>query len=296
MPTLEALQRTINSTESLQSVVKTMKALAAVSIRQYEHAVAALAEYTQTIELGLQIVLRDPPLTLDATSAPDGQLGAIIFGSDYGMVGQFNEQIATYAAEAINAARRPAAQRHILAVGERVSARLADAGMPVEQIFNVPSSVGGITPLVQDLLVQIEGWREQHGVQHLVLCYNQTHSGAIYRPTQLQILPLDPRWLGELAQRPWQSRRLPTYTADWSTLFAALIRQYFFVALYRACAESLANENASRLAAMQRAEQNIEDHLAELTMLFHQLRQSAITEEILDIVAGVEALSETHSP
>lgn len=76
-------------------------------------------------------------------------------------------------------------------------------------------------------------------------------------------------------------------------LFTALIQQYLFVAIYRACAESLASEHASRLAAMQGAERNIEERLDELTREFHHQRQTTITEELLDIVAGVTALEES---
>jgi F-type H+-transporting ATPase subunit gamma len=78
---------------------------------------------------------------------------------------------------------------------------------------------------------------------------------------------------------------------DWDRLFSALMRQYLFVSLSRACAESLASENASRLAAMQGAEKNIDERLTELQALFRQQRQMAITAELLDIVAGVEALT-----
>ena len=71
----------------------------------------------------------------------------------------------------------------------------------------------------------------------------------------------------------------------------ALIREYLFVSLFRACAESLASENASRLAAMQRADKNIDDLLERLTGTFHRVRQSGIDEELFDVVAGFEALS-----
>jgi len=77
---------------------------------------------------------------------------------------------------------------------------------------------------------------------------------------------------------------------DWEGLFSRLIRRYLFVSLYQAFAESLASENASRLASMQGAERNIEERLAGLQALFHRQRQMAITEELLDIVAGYEAL------
>jgi len=79
---------------------------------------------------------------------------------------------------------------------------------------------------------------------------------------------------------------------DRKSLFSSLIREYLFVSLFRAFAESLASENASRLAAMQGAEKNIEEQLGELNRRYHQQRQMSITEELLDIVSGYEALSD----
>ncbi|HLP59113.1 MAG TPA: F0F1 ATP synthase subunit gamma, partial [Candidatus Deferrimicrobium sp.] len=66
--------------------------------------------------------------------------------------------------------------------------------------------------------------------------------------------------------------------------------EYLFVSLFRTCAESLASENASRLAAMQRADKNIDEMLEELNGTYHRLRQGAIDEELFDVVSGFEAL------
>jgi F-type H+-transporting ATPase subunit gamma len=70
----------------------------------------------------------------------------------------------------------------------------------------------------------------------------------------------------------------------------ALIREYLFISLFRACAESLASENASRLAAMERANKNIDELLEQLHGTFHRLRQSGIDEELFDVIAGFGAL------
>lgn len=83
---------------------------------------------------------------------------------------------------------------------------------------------------------------------------------------------------------------LPMFTMDRDQLFSVLIRQYLFVSLHRAFAESLASENASRLASMQNAQSNIAEQLEELTSTYHQRRQMSVTEELLDIVSGFEAL------
>jgi F-type H+-transporting ATPase subunit gamma len=77
---------------------------------------------------------------------------------------------------------------------------------------------------------------------------------------------------------------------------SALIREYLFVSLFRACAESLASENASRLAATERADKNIDELLETLNGSFHYLRQSGIDEELFDVVSGFEAMSEQKAP
>ena len=74
----------------------------------------------------------------------------------------------------------------------------------------------------------------------------------------------------------------------------ALVREYLFISLFQACAESLASENASRLAAMERADKNINELLEQLHSSFHQLRQSGIDEELFDVVSGFEALVGTR--
>lgn len=76
---------------------------------------------------------------------------------------------------------------------------------------------------------------------------------------------------------------------DAESTFRALIREYLFVSIYEACAESMAAENASRLEAMERAEKNIEGMLVELNLGYNRLRQSTIDEELFDVVAGFKA-------
>jgi F-type H+-transporting ATPase subunit gamma len=102
---------------------------------------------------------------------------------------------------------------------------------------------------------------------------------------------VDPEAIGTGEKTRWPGRGLPAYTMDWAPLFSSLIRHYLFVSLFRAFAETMASENASRLVAMQGAEKNIDERLVELNAQFHQKRQMSITEELLDIVAGFEALS-----
>lgn len=269
-----------------------MKALAAVNIRQYEKAVVSLSDYNRTIELGFQVVLKIPPDGgPTARVAPQGRVGGIVIGSDQGMCGALNEQIVSHTLDTLHAFGVARAERALVAVGQRVTARLEDAGERIEHSLLLPGSAEGITQAVQALVITIDEWRALHGVDRLFLFYHRFVSGVTSRPHWVQLLPLDAHWLRTLAQKSWPSHVLPLFTMDRDRLFSCLVRQFVFVSLSRAFAESLASENASRLAAMQSAERNIVERFDELQAQFHQQRQMAITSELLDIVAGFEALS-----
>ena len=291
MQTIESLRRKIKSTQDLLSVVKTMKALAAVSIRQYQRAVESLIDYNDTVERGLQIVLKaQEEAPLDSRPVPIIKAGAIVFGSDQGLCGQFNAQVVAHAVEEMNALGVADEGRYILTVGERVKDHMERSDQQIYDTLPTPSSTAGITPMVQEIVTILQEWHFVLHIQHIFLFYNHYLSGAIFKPHTLRLLPVDRTWLEGLKKRKWESKTLPLFTMEWDALFAALIREYLFVSIYRAFTESLASENASRLAAMQNAEKNIQEHLEEVFADYHRQRQMTITEELLDIVSGYEAM------
>ena len=298
MQNLEHLKRQIGNAEDLQGVARTMKTLAAVSIRQYETAAESLAQYQETLELGLQMLLwhtSDVPAVPQAGGARQ-RIGAIVFGSDQGMCGQFNEQIASYAMQVLTSLAAEPGNRSVLAVGRRAAGRLIDAGQPLEGEWEAPTSVSGITGLVQDLLTEIDQWRTRERLERILLLYNRRLSAASFEPGQYQLLPLAQETLADLRARPLPTRTLPMFTIERSRLVSAVIRQLLFAALFRGCTESLAAENASRIASMQAAERNIARQLDELRMQYHQQRQTAVTEELLDVATGFEALTQQDRP
>lgn len=219
--------------------------------------------------------------------ADTGVIGAIVFGSDQGLVGQFNDVVADHAIKALTAL---SGTLQIWAVGERVHARLEDAGFPPNGLFAVPSSVQGITSLVGRILVERESRYSRVEENELYLFYNRPAAGAIYESVNRRLLPLDATWQRDLADIPWPTQNLPEVMGDRAATLGSLISEYLFVSLFTACAESLASENASRLAAMQRAEKNIGELLEQLGGAFHRLRQSGIDEELFDVISGFEAL------
>ncbi|MHC5894990.1 F0F1 ATP synthase subunit gamma [Nostoc sp.] len=304
MSSIELLQRQIHTAQELQAVVKMMKVLAALNIHQYEQAVTSLAEYNHTIEMGLHVVLKaahtqqlngdSDPRSLSTSDV--GRCGVIIFGSEQGMCGQFNEQISRYAIAELEKLNISPEQLAIFAVGSRIISHLETAGYAIEQTFTMPGSLTEITSMVQEILLHIAEWRDSKQIVRIFLFYNHLHSNTLCEPYKLQLLPLDRAWLQHIENETWRavsaveprSRTLPTFTMPSDTLVASLLRQYFFILLYRAFGESLAGENASRLASMQVAEKNIAERLTEFTGQFQQKRQTAITDELLEITSAFE--------
>ena len=285
------LRRKLDSAADLQSVVRTMKALAASSIGQYEKSVAALATYYRTVELGLGACLRESEPAAsrgEPTRQTDaGAIGAIVFGSDQGLVGQFNDVVAEYAITTL--AELPG-KPHVWAVGERVHARLADAGVPLMGLFMVPRSVNAIAPLVAQIQIESEAHRAQGEGARVYVFHNRPAPGAVYEPVSQRLLPLDSRWLQGLLEVEWPTKNKPEVMGGGTSTLRALIREYLFISLFRACAESLASENASRLAAMERADRNIDELLENLHGTLHRMRQGSIDEELFDVISGYEAL------
>jgi F-type H+-transporting ATPase subunit gamma len=289
METLEQLRRQLDTVDDLGGIVRTMKALAAVSIRQYEAAVRSLAGYYRTVELGLHAVLRDLPPPEPEPRRRERAVGAVVFGSDHGLCGRFNEDVVEHARERL-AEFAAGAERRVLAVGLRAAGLLEHIGQPVEEDIFVPGSAARITATVRHVLLKIDEWRGAGGVQRVYLFHNRPTSGERYRPAGARLLPVSLARFHRLEEERWPGPSLPAFTLPRGALLAALLRQYFFVSVFRACAESLAAENASRLAAMQAAEKNLSERHAELLAGFRRQRQDAITSELLDVVSGYEAL------
>jgi len=288
---LAGMKRKIDGATDLRSVVRTMKAVAAANILQYEKSVRSLEGYYQTVELGMSACLKKRSGTRqDAVllnRKRTGDFHAVIFGSDQGLVGQFNDRIVGYATQAIASAT---VKPKIWAVGERVYGRLLSAGLHPERLFPLPSSVGAITPLVSEILIAADSVHSAGEYSELEIFYNHPTTANEYAPVSERVLPFDEKWQSRLKGLPWPAKRTPEILGKPDTALGGLIREYLFVSLFRACADSLASENASRLVAMQRADKNIEDLLKDLNEKYRRSRQMIIDEELFDVLSGFESV------
>ena len=149
MATLEALQNRIQSVTDLMSVVKTMKAMAAVSIRQYEKAVESAQLYYHTIELGFQALSRKSGrlVRLIRERQHTEQTVALIIGSDQGMCGQFNERAFDLLEKNREEMEENIGKIELLVIGVKMYSIVADSDFDLLRSFPAPASVETISNL-----------------------------------------------------------------------------------------------------------------------------------------------------
>lgn len=297
-----ALQRKMDSANDLRSVVRTMKSMAASSISEYEEAVLSLEEYYRTIELGLIAGLRNKQCINLVVKGRERQvslskdkkpIGVIIFGSDQGLVGQFNDILLSFMHQTLT---HDSADAVVWPVGERMQSGLRGHKLTCARSFPLPSRMDSVATLVTELLIEIEAQLQLNKIDDVYLFFNCPLANTGYAPKVQKLLPLDIKWQKKLVNEQWQGRSLPELVNGQQQCLISLIHEYLFVSLFKACTASLASENASRLAAMQRAEKNIEELEKTLHRTYHRKRQKAIDEELFDLVGGFEALKKTpHS-
>ena len=284
MKNLQAIKESIDSTKKLQSVVETMKTYASSNINQFQSAAEASMEYRRVLDMSLYVVLFEEEDSLTPEEVADGNVLNIIFGSDHGLAGVFNERISFFASEKI-----PKSRNHkVITVGQQIFQRLRD-DFDIYKSFMQPQTIDAISVIVNRLLVEIDELRDKIPVEKIILYYNRPQDDSIFREHTERLFPID---LFKIVKNniKWESRSIPTYFVEKERIISDLIRQYFFITLYRTFCFSLSSENASRLVSMQSAEKNIEERLEELNHEYRRERQNSITEELNDIVSGFKAI------
>lgn len=292
--TREQLARQSNTLSSINGIVRTMKALSAINAPPYEQAASDIETYQHSLEKGFAAFAycTQGRYAQHSTEFLQRHGLHIVFGSDHGLCGNYNEQLATYFAEHVtrhaNSSDRHAklASPSILCIGARMERALNDYGFTPYKRLMPPASVKGVNRLANQLVQEIQEFSLQQGLQHshVTLWFTQRADKIGHKPHSNNLLPV-PEHLFK-PQTQWPSTALPMMTMQEDALLTALIRQYLFVHLYRASAEAIATENAARLALMKQAEQTVADRLAEVRQKASQVRQEEITTELMDIVIG----------
>lgn len=303
MQTLEGLKHRIKTTSSLRDIVSSMKTLSAVSVGQYEKSTKALQQYSESIELALQAILKNKSVPNPPKEKLKQKIIAVVLGSDQGLVGKFNKSIANFAFDFFKSNNLKKEDITLIVGGRSLSSKILSLGWDINTLFTMPSSVKSMITVAKKIVLKFYevSVEQHHGDKEfsfnnhnlkVYIFYNgkDEHSGL--KQNVVQLLPIDVEFLKKIQERPWPTKNLPMYNAgSRRSLFSYFIRQLLFVDVYKAVSQSLAAEHFTRMVSMQNAEKNIDEHLENMNLEYQQRRQTEITNELLDVVIGAEVLN-----
>lgn len=275
MERLSLIQARLASIRQLQEVVAAMRSLAATHMQQAAEAIDGARRYADIIAGALSgglDLLRGPP-----ERAAAGRRGLLLFSGEHGFVGGYYESLA-------EAARTAAADR-LFVVGSRGALAVRDSGLAVHWSMPMTTHLAGAAETARRAADELYRRFAGGELTRLDMIYGALEDGSRWRIARASLLPLDlSRFRHRAARQPAAHYLAPAVLLD------RLIEEYFFSDLVRATVEALGSENAARLQAMSAAYDNIERKLDQLADQERQMRQEQITEEILDLVTGSEAL------
>lgn len=285
--TQEVLKKRIKTTNDLYGIVTTMKLLSSVSVGQYEKALVSLNQYTQTISLAFQGLFRQEFFSLPNTSnhQKSGKTLVIVIGSDNGLVGRFNWELVQEVKK-----ESPLASMKLITIGKRLSTSFFSKGLKPDFSYSNSNTLSEISSLADTILTKVNQLISADNFEKVLLFYNKKENNS-FQAQKLQLLPFSEEILKQLKETPWSGRMLPLINPENETLFSALSQEYLIVFLVQALTSSLACEHYIRMLHMQQAEKNIEKKLAQLDLIYQQERQNQITNELIDIVSGAQAMN-----
>lgn len=294
--TLEGLTRRSDTLGGIRGIVRTMKTLSAINAVPYEQAAEAIESYHQTILTGFQAFLHRTDSVAMGTAPAETQV-MVVFGSDHGLCGGYNELLVKHALAELKRGD-PAVSTRVLCVGARAEYALLDHGIDPERVFLTPASADGIGRFAGELVTELEAMNRGHRSDSVAvtLAFTRRVGHGLQEPVVQPLLPLPAELTPAGQQPPWVSRSLPDYNMPSDALFSALIRNHIFASVFRASAEALVTENTARLALMQQAEQSVDERLGEVDADLRSVRQDDITTELLDVIIGFEALKKRRKP
>jgi F-type H+-transporting ATPase subunit gamma len=263
-----------------------MRSLAAVRVQQAHGALPAILKYTTVVEAALADAFSlgpppAPPAAGEAT-AREGSV-AIVFSSEQGFVGAFNERVLERAATQL---AQPGDS--LLVVGARGASLAAERHLAVAWTTAMATHGGAVVDVARRVAKEVYRRAALGELRRVVLVYAKGSGGSASEVVVSTLLPFDPT---PYVAADAGAGLPPVVYLPLGQLVDRLVDELLLAELMRAAMESFASENGARLATMEAAHTSIEKKLDELSRDERRLRQDEITTELLDIVTGAEAVA-----
>ena len=289
MAALKDIKRKITAVQKTRQITRAMNMVAAAKFKAAQTQMENFRPYaTKFTE-----ILTDLTLRVDSSSNPllavrePNRIWAICMTSDRGLCGGFNNNLIKAAERFLQGKRRDGAEIELIPIGRkgrdhfRKKVPVTHARTDVFGRFDMSLAVAISGDVIPPFVAE--------AYDELYLLYNEFVNVATQRPTVVRLFPLP-------AREPKEGTQPETlldciYEPSAPELLDKLLPMYVHILIFRALLDTSAGENGARMAAMDNATRNCEEMIQNLTLKYNQVRQSAITAELMDIVGGTEALA-----
>jgi len=301
------VQTRIGSVKNIQKITRAMEMVAAARLRKAEQRIAALRPYADALR---RMTRQAAEAAGNVPSQPILQehdsvdtVGLILVTSDRGLAGAFNSQILRAGTRAGAEHEREGRKASYYAIGRRGASSLSFRGAEPEASFTGFTdrpAYANAREIAQSVMADyIDG-----KVDRVEIFYNGFVSAMTQNSRRETLLPLqqadvlgdeeeggeEERSSEEEKTRERDKRALVEYEPDPEEILKRLIPDYVEISIYRALLESTASEHGARMTAMRSASDNAKEIIEDLTLEMNRARQAEITQEIMEVVAGAEAL------
>jgi F-type H+-transporting ATPase subunit gamma len=290
MATQQDIKRRIGSVNNTKKITKAMELVAGSRLRRAQARIEALRPYANRMQ---QLMVDVAAATGEAHDQPllarrDVKTVAVVaLTGDRGLAGAFNANVVRRALEIAREQRASGNEVVWLVVGRRGASTLRFRRQSITADYT------GITDRpayadAQAIAKRVAALYSDGEVDRVVMVYNHFLSALTQRLDEVELLPVPEEAItGDAATIEGSY----IYEPDGREILAELIPAYLEITVYRALLESTASEHGARMTAMRNASDNAGELISDLTLKMNRARQAEITQEILEVVAGADALT-----
>jgi F-type H+-transporting ATPase subunit gamma len=295
MATVQDIKRRLRSVRNTRKITKAMELVAAAKLRRAEARIAAMRPYAERMrELMVGTARATPsrgfPLLEERENV--GTVAILPLTGDRGLAGAFNAQIIRRSLQIEREVRGDGADVRWVVAGKKGRSTLRFRRYDIEQAWvdftDLPAYADAVA--IAHALAKLFTERE---VDRVVMVYNHYVSPLTQTVSIEDVLPI-PRTLLEEEEKSAYEIALEgdfIYEPEPDLILERLLPTYLETSVYRALLESAASEHGARMTAMRNASKNAGELIDKLTLDMNRARQSEITQEILEVVAGADALT-----
>jgi F-type H+-transporting ATPase subunit gamma len=294
--TVQDLRRRIKSVTNTRKITKAMELVASARLRRAQARIEAMRPFADRM---MELMVGTARASSSVHGLPllqrrDVQTVAIMpLTGDRGLAGSFNAQVLRRAFALDRTARTDGQAVRWLVAGRKGASTLRFRGYDIDQAWAGFSDRPAYAD-AQALANRLAEFYVAEEIDRAVIVYNHYVSPLVQTVVEQDVLPIPEELLERGEEEAQQAALLGDviYEPEPEEILARLLPFYLETELYRALLESAASEQGARMTAMRNASKNAGELIDSLTLQMNRARQAEITQEILEVVAGADALTQ----